>query len=143
MTAHSPDTYLTADRVMSIYAACWRPDGAGALPSNYLTVEAWLGKHTFNVRRLHAHREEIIRMLLSLPAGFRADEREGGSVGAMIQRGDGSVWSTDMKDIEALIALGMANGLMTFCAPRDKWDRLPGGLPYVRIEITKFGVSVN
>jgi hypothetical protein len=139
----SPDTYLTADRVRGIYSACWRPNGAGAIPNHYIVVEGWLGQHTFNINRLHAHREEIIRMLLSLPAGFRADVGEGGSVGAMIQRGDGSVWSTDMKDIEALVALGMATGLTTFCAPREKWHLLPGELPYVRVEITKFGVSVN
>jgi hypothetical protein len=48
-----------------------------------------------------------------------------------------------MTDVEKLVALGMASGLVSFCAPRDKWDRLPGGLPYVRVEITRFGVSVN
>jgi hypothetical protein len=135
------DAYLSADRVRSIYAQCFRPEGSDS--PRRVMVEGWLAKHTFAIAVLHKYREDIIRMLLSLPAGFRADVLEGGSVGLMIRRGDGTVWSAEMSDIEKLVALGIASGLMTFNAPRDKWHRLPGGLPYVRIEITRFGVSVN
>jgi len=137
----SPDGYLTTARVLEVYKQCWRPEGSA--PAHNVEVAGWLVRHTFSIMRLQRSREAIIRMLLSLNEGFRADVGEGGSVGAMVQRGDGSVWTQDMTDVEKLVALGIASGLASFCAPRDKWDRLPGGLPYVRVEITRFGVSVN
>ena len=135
------DGFLTAQRVREVYEKCFRPEQSP--PLTHVAVDAWMFRHTFSIRMLQRAREDIIRMLLSLPAGFRVDEREGGSVANMISRNDNSVWSTDLTDVEKLIALGMGVGLVTFCAPREKWHKLPGGLPYVRIEITKFGVSVN
>jgi hypothetical protein len=136
------DSYLTADRVHHVYGACWRAEGTRNSLQR-IEVVGWLLRHTFSIKKLHGYREEIIRMLLSLPAGFRSDVGEGGSVGNMIERGDGVIWSVDMADIEKLVALGIASGLMNFCAPREVWHMLPGGLPYVRVEITMFGVSVN
>jgi len=138
----SGDGYLTSARLHHVYGACWRAEGTRNSLQR-IEVSGWLLRHTFSIKKLHANREDIIRMLLSLPAGFRTDVGEGGSVAAMIERGDGVIWSMDMSDVEKLVALGIASGLMTFCAPREKWHMLPGGLPYVRVEITMFGVSVN
>ena len=110
---------------------------------NRTTVEAWIMKHTFAVGTVQRYREDIVKMLLCLPTGFRSDEGEGGSVAMASVRADQLFWTGDMTDVEKLIALGVASGLVSFCAPREKWHRLPGGLPYIRIEITRFGVSVN
>lgn len=82
-------------------------------------------------------------MLLCLPQGFRQDVKGGGSVIMMTFREDGTMWTGDQSDVEKLIALGLALHLVEFCAPREKWHKLQGGLPYVRIMITRFGVSVN
>jgi hypothetical protein len=108
-----------------------------------VTITGWLLRHTFSVRQLQRDREEIIRMLLCMQAGFRTDERGGGSVGAAIVREDGQLWTNDMSDVEKLISVGMALGLVEFCAPRDRWGSLPGGLPYVRVMISRFGATVN
>jgi len=101
------DSYLTADRVHHVYGACWRAEGTRNSLQR-IEVVGWLLRHTFSIKKLHGYREEIIRMLLSLPAGFRSDVGEGGSVGNMIERGDGVIWSVDMADIEKLVALGIA-----------------------------------
>ena len=140
---YTGDEYLTTDRVRTVYAKCFRPEGSKAL--HRVTVEGWLLRHTFSVRWLQTHREDIIRMLLCLPEGLRADEGNGGTIGLMVLRGQQTkeVWTKDMSDVEKLLALGLASGLMSFCAPRNRWASLPGGFPYVRVEITKFGVSVN
>lgn len=83
-------------------------------------------------------------MLLCLQAGLRSDVGGGGSVANMVLRDDGTLWTQDMGDVERLIALGMGIGLVTWKVPeRAKWPQLPGGLPYVQIEITAQGVSVN
>lgn len=137
---YTSDGYLTVDRVRSTYERCFRPESKAF---NRVTVEGWLLKHTFSVPQLHRSRETIIRMLLCLPEGLRADVGRGGTVGIMAMRNDNTPWSVDMADIEKLLALGLASGLMSFCTIRDRWANLPGGLPYVRVDITQFGVSVN
>jgi hypothetical protein len=135
------DGFLTADRVRNIYSLCFRPEGSR--PKFNTTVQGALLRHTFSVKLIQRYREDIIRMLLSLPAGFRTDERGGGSMMTMNIRGDKTPWTNTVPDVEKLIALGLASGLLSFCAPRDRWSKLPGGVPYVRVDITRFGVSVN
>jgi len=139
---YTSDQFLTTDRVRRTYERCWR-DESKAGRATSVTVTAWMLRHTFGVRRIQTERESIIRMLLSLPEGFRADVGGGGSVATATSRGDGTFWTGDMTDVEKLVALGVASGLVSFCAARESWARLPGGLPYIRIEITRFGVSVN
>lgn len=138
---HTSDDFLTAARVRDVYARCFRP--AGSPRPSRVYVEAWMLGHTFSTAELAKSREEIVRMLLSLPEGFRGDASGGGSVAHATLRGDSVMWTGDMSDVEKLVALGMAVSLVSFCAPRDKWHRLPQGLPYVRVDITRFGVSVN
>lgn len=136
----SGDGFLTAVRVRHIYADCYREERHTVKVAK---VTAWLCAHTLSDSRLYKYREDVIRMLLSLKPEARVDEKGGMSVAVMTYRGDNTQWTDDMSDIDKLIALGMAMGLLSFCAPRDKWPALPGGLPYVRIEITRFGVKLN
>ena len=135
------DGFLTYERVRSVYERCYRDQTARILAK--AEVEGWLLRHTFSVVQLTKAREDIVKMLLCLPEGFRTDEGGGGSVAQMIMRDDGTPWTGEMPDVEKLLVLGMAVGLMEFCAPRDKWHRLPGGFPYVRVMIGRLGVSVN
>lgn len=136
----SGDDYLTEARVLEAYERCYRDE---TVKTGTVQVSGFLLRHTFSIRRLYEYRESIIRMLLSLPAGFREDVGGGGSVGHMVLRGDGKMWAADMATIEKLVALAIASHLMEFCSPRETWSRLPQGLPYVRIKITRFGVTVN
>lgn len=139
------DRILTSDRVRQVYERCFRPESEyHPTRSTRTQVEAWMLRHTFSVPQLARSREEIIRLLLAVHRGFRSDELEGGSVGMFTMRDDGVMWTGDMSDVEKLIALGMAVGLVSFCIEdRTRWERLPAGLPYVRIDITKLGVTVN
>lgn len=141
---YNNDSYLTSERVRTVYERCFRPEAEySAARINRAQVEAWMLRHTFSVPQLGRSREEIIRMLLCLQSGFRVDEKGGGSVGAATIREDGSFWTGDMSDVEKLVSLGVAVGLVSFPAPREKWSRLPGGLPYICVEIKKTGVSLN
>lgn len=138
---HTSDGFLTADRVRSVYERCYRAEGTR--PTKNVTVEGPLLRHTFSIRMLHIHRENVIRMLLSIRSEFRTDERGGGSMLMINQRGDNTLWTTDVSDVEKFIALGLASGLMNYCAPRETWAKLPGGAPYIRVDITRYGVTVN
>lgn len=135
------DGFLTRDRVQAVYSVSYRPEGSR--PTKNITVSGVTLRHTFSTRMIQRYREDTIRMLLSLHAGFRVDEGQGGSMAMMNLRGNGTPWTNDISDVEKLVALGLASGLLSFCAPRANWSKLPGGIPYVRVEITRFGVSVN
>lgn len=137
----TPDEYLSANRVRVIYAGCFRREGWNPMKS--VVVEGALLRHTLSLKMLQHWREDIIKLLLCLPAGFRVDEGAGGSVMMLNQRANRTIWTTDLTDTEKLIALGLGVGLLSFCATRANWSKLPGGVPYVRVEITRFGVSVN
>ena len=142
--SYEGDGFLTYERLREVYERCARPATGPAL-MNRATVLSWLQEHTFDVPALSKERESVIRMLLSLPAGFRVDSKGGGaSVIDAARRGDGEFWTGDHRDVDRLIALGMASGLVEFCQPdRAKWPSLPGQLPYIRIEITRTGVRIN
>jgi hypothetical protein len=137
---HTPDGFLSDDRVRQVYETCFRSEH---VRFGTTQIEAWLLRHTFNVKKLMQYREDIVRMLCCLPRGFRSDERGGGSVYDASHRDDGTMWTGDMADVEKLIALGIAVQLVEFCAPRANWHRLPSGLPYIRVLITRFGVRTN
>lgn len=138
---HTPDGFLTEQLVRQTYDAVYADR---SVTFETAEVVGWILQHTMSIRRLQLNRENIIKMLLCLQEGFRRDTRGGGSVAAMIYRNDGTIWTQDMAAVERLVALGVGVGLMSFNVPdRSKWPKLPGGLPYVRVEITATGVTIN
>lgn len=42
----------------------------------------------------------------------------------------GNQWG-EHKNMEELMCLGLATGLVQFCLPREEWAVFPGGLPYI------------
>lgn len=139
MEGRSADGFLTHQRVVEVYDRCIRREGT----SNCTNVDGWMFVHTMHPQSLMVCREDITRMLLSLPAGARVDVSGGASVAMLTRRDDGTIWTGEMLAVERLVAMGIGVGLAEFCAPREAWPRLPGGLPYVRVNITAHGVSVN
>lgn len=76
---------------------------------------------------------EIARILAQLPDAFFPKEVPGGGGGhsflAACEDRDGRHWGEHMH-IDGLLALGLAANMVHFCAPRDIWSILPGGMPY-------------
>jgi hypothetical protein len=140
--SRTPDGFLTHQRVVDVYGRCMRSEGFSPNKKG-VVVESWMMRHTFSIKALMDYREEIVRMLLCLPAGFRVDVSGGGSVMMGDRRDDGTYWTNDIAVLERLLALGLGVNLITFCAPREKWHELPGKVPYFRIDITRFGVRMN
>lgn len=96
-------------------------------------VEGLTSKFGLNPVRLKRHRLEIEAMIEQLPDIFWAVRGGGQSfLKACIDR-HGDHWG-EHRNVEQLVVLGIAIGRMAYCAPREAWGLLPGGMPYVMIK---------
>ncbi|PZU95550.1 MAG: hypothetical protein DI527_00650 [Chelatococcus sp.] len=127
------DPVLTADRVHEIARHClFKADEFpedGSMPAGAIRVDAVNAAFGFHPERIAEKRADIAALLAELPEAFMSDKGGGFSfLNACVDRLD-RPWG-EHRDVEALLALGLATGLASFLMPRDMWDALPGGLPY-------------
>ena len=73
------------------------------------------------------------------PTFFDTSEGKGWSFLNFCQDGKGELWTGVHKICDCLICLGLAIGKVNFLLPRELWDVLPGGVPYLQIT----GVAEN
>lgn len=134
---------LTADRVEAVYAAClytddetvdWdgTPEG---LPEGTIVTDGILNQTGFHPGRVNAHHEDILAMLAELPIQFR---RDGGGGWSFLQACDdrnGEQWTGFHRTMDMLFQLGMAIGAVKYILPRAMWGALPGGMPYLVVDL--------
>ncbi|QIN95282.1 hypothetical protein DLP3_119 [Stenotrophomonas phage vB_SmaS_DLP_3] len=89
----------------------------------------------FHPERLESHREDVRSMLAMLPNEFMRNGGGGWSLLQMPFRADGVHWGEHLN-CDELTVLGNALGLCLFTLPREVWGTLPGGVPYVTIDLT-------
>lgn len=123
---------LTAAAVNEILKRCMFVRGEDT--HNHIIGEGVINKFGFHPQRLKESEEDVLFLLRQLPKDFQ-DKRYGDGMGdgqsflnAYIDK-DGNQWGEHL-DIEKLIVLGKALGLVDYCFPREMWPELPGGLPY-------------
>ncbi|RQP03982.1 MAG: hypothetical protein D1H97_20380 [Paracoccus sp. BP8] len=75
--------------------------------------------------------------LLLLSDEFMADGGGGSSFLNMCVDKQGVQWTGMQSIIEELLILGIAIGAATYVVPRFLWDGLPGGVPYILIEVKR------
>jgi hypothetical protein len=76
-------------------------------------------------------------MLLQLPDKFMAGSGDGFSFLGGCETKTGELWGQH-HDVEMLLCLGMALGMVKCLVPRDMWKVLPGGLPYYVVDVNGF-----
>jgi hypothetical protein len=86
----------------------------------------------FHPERIKAVKPQVAELLSHLADGFFQDAGEGLSFICLRETKAGEVWAEDPRVADDLICLALATGLGEFCLPREKWDVLPGGMPYIR-----------
>ncbi len=124
---------LTAKNVNDVFMDCLFQSGEDT--SRAILAEGVVHKFGFNPDRLEAHKTEIREMLECLPDEFQADKGGGTSfMNACITK-DGDQWGGH-SDIEKLLVLGIATKQAEILMPRDMWNILPGGMPYIGV-VTK------
>jgi len=84
----------------------------------------------FSPERLKKHRDEIYEMLKQLPEGFQKESGGGMTFLNACNDKDGNQWTGLHTSMEQLMTLGIAIDKVKYCAPRDMWVALPGGMPY-------------
>lgn len=125
---------LTAENVQAVLKDCLYSERD--LPPNAVKVTGALTTFAFNPTRLEAHREDVKSMLSELSDVFMVGEGGGMSLMQMPFTKNGTQYG-EQRDADFLYALGNALGYCSYCLPRQFWPALPGGMPYVQIDLSK------
>lgn len=129
---------LTAERVHKTVIDClYReeevPDGNP--PADAVIGKGIINDMCFHPGRLNANREAIREMLGELPESFDANgPSKGMSFLAACETKGGVHWG-EHRSMETLFALGSACGFVSYLLPRGMWSALPGGMPYLAVDL--------
>jgi hypothetical protein len=100
-----------------------------------VVVEGIVSKFGFEPTRLESHRAEVSAWLSMLPAEFLKGVGGGWSFLNACNDRDGEQWTGFHQRVEQLFALGIGLGLASWQLPREMWEVLPGGMPYVVVDV--------
>lgn len=131
---------LTPQNVQKVFFACLFNDDEiipGKTPDNAVLVEGITHKIGFHRERLESHKKEIKEFLSKLPESFFVDRGDGMSFLGLPYLPNGNLWG-DHQSAQELMLMGIGSKLMKYCAPKEMWSSLPGGVPYVVINLNGF-----
>ena len=123
---------LTAENVEEVIVDCLFKDGE--VKDQAVIVEGITHKFGFHPDRLNNHKENIHSMLKQLPDSFQKDSGGGMSFLHACNDKDGNQWTGLHKTMDGLFVLGFATEQAELCLPREMWDALPGGMPYIVVK---------
>ena len=112
----------------------------GKPPEGFVEGDGIVIKYAFHPERL-AEKKSVIKEILSdMQDNFFMDKGGGWTFLNMPQDRNGHLWG-EQPTAGDLCALGIASGMVKFLLPRDMWSSLPGGVPYVGINLDGFTPS--
>lgn len=120
---------LNAKTVHSTFLRCLFKKGE--LTKNHIIVEGVQTKVWFNPERLKNQEPLIEKMLKDLPTEFQKNSGGGMSFLNMCNDNEGNQWADLHKTMDELVTLGIATGKLSFLMPKEMWNSLPGGVPYL------------
>lgn len=91
----------------------------------------------FHPERISKNKKHIGDMLAELPPAFMKDIGGGWTFLYMCEDKDGEQWTGDHRIMEELVLLGLATEQAEFVLPRETWSALPGGVPYISVNVSK------
>ena len=91
-------------------------------------VEGVMHNVGFHPGRLASAKTEIQVMVVQLDPKFQ----QGHSFLELCHDHKGELWTGQHKVMHELMLLAIGAGYMEYCAPKDMWVLLPGGMPYVK-----------
>ena len=129
------DSPLSAARVEEVFADCL---AAGEQSHPTITVQGIVHTAHFEMAALDRYKAEIGAMLAQLPTEFRLPQDGGGGGWSFLNAcndRDGHQWTGLHRTMEQLFLLGIGTGQADWCMPREMWEVLPGGMPYVVVTV--------
>lgn len=126
---------LYSERVQKIFTACLHSnvdiyDGMAHIP---VTVDGVLGSVILDQGKLTTYTEEIIAMLNELPREFHDSIGGGWSFLQACNDKNGIQWTGLHMDMDKLFILGIAINKVKYILPKELWNVLPGGMPFLVI----------
>lgn len=119
---------LTSEAVTELMQECLLREGEPT--DDAIKVDGIVTKFEFHPGRIKEKTANIAELLAELPDEFKPTTGGGWSfLYASIDK-NGEQWG-EHRDMEALFCLGIAAGKAKWQLPRDMWNALPGGMPYV------------
>lgn len=131
---------LTSENVHFVFTDCLFTEEEvkdlveGQIPENAVLVEGLTIKVGFHKERLSKHKEDIKSLLSQISDKFVHNVGGGMSFLELPSRSDGTQWG-EHPDAQELLLLGIGSKYMQYCAPQELWPMLPGGVPYVVINL--------
>ena len=130
---------LTTENVNTVFLECLFKEGENI--DNYIKAQCIMLTVGFNPERLKANKENIISMLSELPEALMENTGGGISFLQMCNDTDGTQWTGLHKQLDELVALGLAIGRMEYLVPKELWSSLPGGMPYLKVNLTDKNIT--
>jgi hypothetical protein len=122
-----------ATRVETVLKDCLYKDGefeGDTPPADAVIAEGVISKFAFHPDRLASHKADIAALCNELPDAFQLKGGGGWTFLNLCQTKDGELWG-EHRNCEQLVALAVASGQGGYPMPREMWNVLPGGMPYV------------
>jgi len=110
-------------------------DGKPKNPDDMIVIEGVVNSYGLHRGRVDSHKPEIVSFLEQLPDMFMKDLGGGWSFLKASDTNEGEQWTGLQRTMEALFVLGMALGKVKFANPREKWNELPGRMPYMIVDL--------
>jgi hypothetical protein len=100
----------------------------------FVKGEGVRGRFLFDKKKLEEKRADVVDMLKELPDQFRNSGGGGWSFLNACTNKDGEQWG-EHRNIDELVCLGRALGVLDFVLPREAWAMFPGGMPYFVVDV--------
>lgn len=118
---------LTSAKVHELFVDCLFQEGEDH--SHHIPVEGLVQNFGLHPQRLESHREEVKQLLAELPEQFK----EGWSFLNACDDRHGHQWTGEHQIMQELFVMAIGLKLAQYCAPREMWAVLPGGMPYIQV----------
>jgi len=133
MSDSKKQSLLSATRVHEIFQDCLYRDGEDT--SGHVAVEGITMNVGFHPERLASYEDEIVSMLGELPDVFHASKGGGMTFLNACDDRHGRRWTDQHHTMELLFLLGLGLKKASICAPREMWRLMPGGVPYMSVDV--------
>ncbi len=126
---------LTAENVERVFKDCLAEHREGAQ-----LIHGVILKAAFNHSKVSANRDNILSMLSLLPEPFFVGIGSGWSFLNLCVDHNERQWTGLHQTCDMLVCLGLAIGAVEIrFKQRELWQVLPGGMPYLQIDLQKGG----